>query len=303
MRKFIVTGIDIRRHRVTAVTLKRQHNILSLLNCESIAVTDDIFSENEVISYQKIVNKLAGVRKRLPFFQHRAAISVPELAVMTRTLRLSLHDHDKSLESWLVYQAFSEKTSLSRESVCLDYVVLDEGYQVYAAKREVIESRLQAIRQAGLKPVLVDTEKQAFLQFLLEAMSHFQRREWLLLDVGEEMVVVGFISTELNFYRQFPFPGQKSDPTLERILQEVQRFLSLHQSSLPNGIWVKGSSGVYQVLSSGLSKLFDGPIERFTTAAVFQTSVPVADHLWGVIPLAAGSALRGLIALENGYAA
>ncbi len=303
MRKRIVTGIDIRRHRITTVTLKRQHNIVSLLDCETLSVPEDIFSENEGINYQSIVNKLAEIRKRLPFLQNRVAMSIPDLAVMTRTVALSIRDYDKSLAPWLIAQAFSEQTGLSVTSVYLDYVPLETGYQVYAAKKEVVESRLQALCRAGLKPVLIDTEKQAFLQFLLESMCRAQRQGWLLIDIGEEIIAIGFITDELSFYRQFPFAAQAFDAALTLVLQEVQRFISLHPAALLNGIWVNGSPSMYQMLSQRLCQQFQGPIEHLVAASVFETSRSIPDHCSPFIPLAAGSALRGLMALEAGYAA
>ncbi|SHF41236.1 type IV pilus biogenesis protein PilM [Vibrio gazogenes] len=303
MRKRIVTGIDIRRHRMTTVTLKRQHNIVSLLDCETLSVPDGIFSENEVIDYQSIVNKLAEIRKRLPFLQNRVAISMPDLAVMTKTVEPSIGDYDKSLAPWLIAQAFSEKTGLSGTSVYLDYVPLETGYQVYAAKKEVVESRLQALCRAGLKPVLIDTEKQAFLQFLLESMCRAQRQRWLLIDIGEDIIAIGFITDELSFYRQFPFSSQAFDAAHTLVLQEVQRFMSLYPAALLNGIWVNGSPSMYQMLSQSLCQQFQGPIEHLEAGSVFDTSVSIPAHLSPFIPLAAGSALRGLMALEAGYAA
>ncbi|KUJ00743.1 pilus assembly protein PilM [Vibrio sp. MEBiC08052] len=303
MRKRIVTGIDIRRHRITTVTLKRQHNIVSLLDCETLSVPDDIFSENEVIDYQSIVNKLAEVRKRLPFWQHRVAISMPDLTVMAKTLQLSISDYDQSLEPWLIAQAFAEKTGLSGDSVYLDYVPLQTGYQVYAAKKEVVESRLQALCLAGLRPVLIDTEKQAFLQFLLQSMCRTQRQGWLLIDIGEDIIAMGFITDELSFYRQFPFSVQAFDVALTLVLQEVQRFISLHPAALLNGIWVNSSPGIYQTVAQGLRQQFCGQVEHLVAASVFETSASIPAHYWPFIPLAAGSALRGLMALESGYAA
>ncbi|WNJ96386.1 pilus assembly protein PilM [Vibrio ruber] len=303
MRKRIVTGIDIRRHRITAVTLKRQHNTLSLLGSETLSVAEDIFSDNEVIDYQSIVNKFAEIRNRLPFLQHRVAIAMPDLAVMTRTLRLSTSEHDKTLEPWLVSQAFTEETALSGASVYLDYVPLQAGYQVYAAKKEVVESRLQALRQAGLRPVLIDTEKQAFLQFLLESMRCAQRQGWLLIDIGEDTIAMGFITPELSFYRQFPFTVQAFDAALSLVVQEVQRFISLHSAAVLNGIWIHASPDMYPMLSQRLSQSFCGPIEHLIVASVFDTSASISAHLWPFIPLAAGCALRGLMALEFGYAA
>ncbi|QMV13093.1 type IV pilus biogenesis protein PilM [Vibrio spartinae] len=307
MRKRIVTGIDIRRHRITTVTLKRQHNIVSLLACETLPVPDDILSENEVIDYQSIVNKLAEIRKRLPFWQNRVAISIPDLAVMTRTVEpsidTSIDSYDQSLAPWLIAQAFSEKTGLSGSSVYLDYVPLETGYQVYAAKKEVVESRLQALCRAGLKPVLIDTEKQAFLQFLLEAMCRAQRQGWLLIDIGEDTIALGFVTDELNFYRQFPFSAQAFDAALTLVLQEVQRFISLHPAALLNGIWINGTPSMYQTFLQGLRQQFREPIEHLVAVSVFETSASIPAHLSPFIPLAAGSALRGLMALESGYAA
>ncbi|WP_038179186.1 pilus assembly protein PilM [Vibrio rhizosphaerae] len=303
MRKRIVTGIDIRRHRITTVTLKRQHNIVSLLDCETLSVTKDILSENEVIDYQSIVNKLAKIRKRLPFWQHRVAIAMPDLAVMTRTLSLPNRDYDKSLEPWFIAQAFAEKTGLSRQSVYLDYVPLQTDYQVYAAKKEVVESRLQALCLAGFRPVLIDTEKQAFLQFLLHLMCCTQRQGWLMIDISDDTVALGFITDELSFYRQFPFSAQAFEAAVLLVVQEVQLFRSLHPAALLNGMWINGSPDIYQALSPVLHEQFRGPVEHLMVASAFETSALVPTHLWSYLPLAAGSALRGLMALEAGYAA
>ncbi|MEI8632227.1 pilus assembly protein PilM [Vibrio sp. PP-XX7] len=161
MNKFMVTGIDIHHHRITAVTLMRQEQSFSFVSLKVFPTSADIFSENDVLNYQKIVKKLTEIRKGLPFFQRKVSIAIPDLAVISRIVHPE-HQENQVMEAWGVYQAFAEMTSLPKEGLQFDYTPLTDGFQVYAAKREVVDSRLTALRLAKLQPILVDTEKAVF---------------------------------------------------------------------------------------------------------------------------------------------
>ncbi|SHO54770.1 pilus assembly protein PilM [Vibrio quintilis] len=300
MNKLIVTGIDINRHYMTAVTLMRQKQSFSLIDFRIFTLSGNIFPESEVLDYQKIVKKLAEVRKGLPWFSRHVAVAVPELAVMSRIVTISPQQSDV-MEAWAVYQAFSEKVSLTASQLSVDYMAVNDGFRVYAARKEVVNSRLCALRGARLKPVLVDTEKQCFLQLLIEAMHHHGKTGRVLAEIKETVIRLGFMSLTDCFYLCMPQKAgcNEGSTVLAQIINEFQQFCSI-QRCKPSGVWLieKNASSAAQ-----FGEKLQCPVELFHPFSVLDGKCFPEDEPTALCTLAVGMSMRGIIAREEGYAA
>ncbi|APF61210.1 type IV pilus [Vibrio cholerae] len=171
MGKSLVTGIDIGHHSIKAAVLKPMGDTYALVGYEELLVTADIFTDNHTLDYQKIVKKLKELKKGLPLFSHKVAIAIPDSAVISKVLQIDSDLEQRELE-FAVYQAFSHQSPFPVEELSLDFVKVTEKslarsstttFQVYATKKDVVDSRLHAVKKAGFEPVLMDVQVHSLL--------------------------------------------------------------------------------------------------------------------------------------------
>ncbi|WP_332058806.1 hypothetical protein [Vibrio taketomensis] len=58
MSNSFITGVDIGHHSLKAVVLKPVKGTLKLSEFRELVIEDNIFTDNHLLNYQKIVNKL-----------------------------------------------------------------------------------------------------------------------------------------------------------------------------------------------------------------------------------------------------
>ncbi|CAM3563330.1 Competence protein A [Vibrio aerogenes CECT 7868] len=300
MNKLIVTGIDMNRHHMTAVTLMRQKQSFSLIDFRIFQSSGNIFPENEVLDYQNIVKKLAELRKGLPFFSRHVAVAIPDLAIMSRIIRIS-PQNSQLMEALAVYQAFSGEVSLSVSELRLDYTGVSDGFRVYAARKDVVESRLTALRGARLKPILVDTEKQCFLQLLITAMQYYGKSEQVLIEVNRTTIRLGVMCQPDCFYRCMPQSAGENEysAVLAQLMNEFLQFCAV-QRFQPAGVWLIERNA----LSAGqIEATLQCPVVLFHPLSMLGKNTFSDDEETELCALAAGMSMRGIIAREEGYAA
>ncbi len=168
MDKLLVTGIDIGHNSLKAVVLKPNGNSYALLGYKEIILKEGIVAENNTINHQEIVKTLKEMKKDLPFRANRVAISVPDNAVISKKLQIE-QSLEESEKEFAVVQAFSHQSPFPVEELSLDFVLVEsdeqmrgtESYQVFATRKDVVETRVEALQKSGLKTVLVDVHSQS----------------------------------------------------------------------------------------------------------------------------------------------
>lgn len=80
---------------------KTRGELYALVGYKELPISDDIFTANHTLEYQKTVKKLKELRKGLPFGCRNVAISVPDNTVISKVLQIEseLEDREKSFRS------------------------------------------------------------------------------------------------------------------------------------------------------------------------------------------------------------
>lgn len=191
MGKSTITGIDIGHHSIKAVVLKPAKGTYVLSDYLELPVETGIFTDNHALNYQKIVKKLKELRKALPLFSRQVALSIPDNAVISKVLQIDsdLDDHEKE---YAITQAFSLQSSFPTQELCLDYSEIDDvdtragmqSIQVYATRKEVVESRMATFHKAGFEPIVLDVHGHSLIKVWQRAALAQQKQDWFLLDIG-----------------------------------------------------------------------------------------------------------------------
>jgi type IV pilus assembly protein PilM len=327
MDKRIVTGIDIGHNSLKAVVLKPNGEQFALLGYKEILLKDGIVAENNTINHQEIVNTLKQVKKDLPFGASRVAISVPDNAVISKKLHIEQDLEENEIE-FAVVQAFSHQSPFPVDELSLDFVRLNhEGglrgpvsYQVFATRKDVVESRVEAIRKSGFKPVLVEVHSQSLGQIWKLATERFpDKSQYGLLDVGS--VSSSFtMFTEQNelFHKEFacgtgsihcsvqesPLSGEEQAKTsqfnrqmVDRVKRQIQLYTSINGSQNIKGLWLSGEGSTTPMLAEELSHQLAVECELLNPLGLFEMNVAKRKRRaveWQNFSTAAGLAVRGI---------
>ncbi|UAB70598.1 type IV pilus assembly protein PilM [Vibrio sp. SCSIO 43132] len=289
MGRSLVVGIDFGHHSIKAVAMKPIGELMQLVGYNELTVPEDIFSENHTLDYQKIVKKLKELKKGLPLFSQQVAVSVPDKAVISKVLQIE-QDMDGREQEFAVHQAFGQQSPIPLEELSLDFFEVDQKvttrsttstFQVYATRKEVVDSRVAALTKAGLKPLTVDVHANSLLKvWRLASQVHPERRQWMLVDIGLNQTSLCTVAAgRTPFYKEVPFGTQNvaqsqevsesislsSDSLTQGFVRELgeklQRHISLYNSVNPqqnvDGIWISGGGanlvGIADMLSIELS--------------------------------------------------
>lgn len=279
-----ITGIDIGHYSIKAVVLKPVKGTLTLSAYRELTVEQSIFSDNHLLSYQEIVNKLKELRKSLPLFSHKVALSLPDNAVITKQVHI-----DKGLSpqerDYAIIEAFSHQSPLELDELSLDYCQLNaekESHpshliQVYATKKELVENRQRICRKAGLRPVLFEVHAHSLVRLWQAASQRTQRDHWLLIDVGHtHCIMVMDLVEPLPLTKILPIGTATGAEFFEQFIERIERHLPLIGAmSAVNlaGIWLTGGGANKQGLAESLSHRLNLACELLDPLSLFS-----ADH-------------------------
>ncbi|MBF4256274.1 type IV pilus assembly protein PilM [Vibrio anguillarum] len=336
MGKSLVTGIDIGHHSIKAVVLKLAGDSYVLVGYKELFITEDIFSDNHTLDYQKIVKKLKELRKGLPLFSRKVAISVPDNAVISKVLQID-SDLQAREKEFAIYQAFSHQSPFPIEELSLDFVQVMEksvsrsstvSYQVYATRKDVVESRALAAQKAGFLPIAVDVQIHSLLNIWQLASRAQHRSDWMLMDVGHTQTALCIDFTDkAPFHKEIPLGCQclsqdsamsgtnaeladKNErfvhELIERLQRQLQLFTSVNGAGSLAGIWLSGGGADTPMLAQEIARRLKLECEILDPFLLFNNKL--AKRQQGELSgqsfsTAAGLAMRGIEWLESSHVA
>lgn len=319
MGKSVVTGIDIGYHSIKVVVLKPYKGTFALVGYQELAIESDIFSDNHVLNYQKIVKKLKELRKSLPRFSRKVALALPDNAVISKLLQIDSGVKEQERE-YALLEAFSAQSPFPLEELSLDFVETGADshsqtrqFQVFATKKELVENRIQVLLGAGFDPFMFDLQAHCLVQIWQLTVSRYRKSDWLLVNIGSQTTTVC-----IDFSHQAPYckdiaigisqhehPADELEELIVRLQRTIQLVNSMHDCEV-EGLWLCGEAALITSLLEpisyglGLECQLLNPFELLKNRVDKKTS----SELTGCsFVCATGTALRGLNWLERQGAA
>ncbi|TFH90382.1 type IV pilus assembly protein PilM [Vibrio ouci] len=331
MGKSLVTGIDIGHHSIKAVVLKPYKGTFVLVDYQELPIESGIFSDNHMLNYQKIVKKLKELRKYLPRFSHKVALSVPDSAVISKQLQID-RDLEGQEREFAIFEAFSHQSPFPIEALSLDFVPVESSsaqesacsYQVYATRKELIESRIEAVSKAGYTPVLIDVQAHCLAQLWQQAAHKYQQQQWIILDVGlsQSSLIIDF-NNKAPLYKELPIGTQMIETLtsseglrhqsteqfiytlIDKLKRQMQIMTSMHDTAI-KGVWLCGGGAMIPLLAEEIARRLAIPCELLNPLTLLANSTQQSQEslLRGYsYATAAGLAMRGIEWLESKHAA
>jgi|GEM_PF-770908 len=334
-----VMGVDIGHHSIKAVVLKPAGDTYTLLGYQEIVINGGIFTDNHRLDYQKIVKKLKELKKGLPRFSRKVVVAIPDSAVISKLLQI-----DSELETdeheYAIHQAFSHQSPFPSEELYLDFVAINQAsgnetaadkkrtlaFQVYATKREAVDTRTLAIEKAGLIPILADVQSHGLVHLWQRLSQRYQTDEWMLIDVGDSQTSLCLdLVNKAPFYKQVAMGGKHLtqsdesqkveegglssaavDDLAEKVSKQIQLFVSVYGTHRVKGLWLCGGGACSQHVADVLAKQCDlmcGVIDPFSVFYDKARQRHRCEQASASFATATGLALRGLNWMEVGNVA
>ncbi|MGO2342335.1 type IV pilus assembly protein PilM [Vibrio litoralis] len=329
MGKSFVTGIDIGHHSIKAVVMKPAGELFELVSYKEVPATEAIFSDNHTFDHQEIVKKLKELKKQLPMMARNVVLSVPDNAVISKVLHIDSELEEREKE-FAIYQVFGQQSPFPVEDLSLDYVKVESDtlkraptstYQVYATRKEVIESRMDAVKKSGFKPIVMDIQAHGLLRvWQLATQVDPTKQSWLLVDIGHSQTSLCIApNNRPAYYKDIPFGTQniKPSPALsldsdspsvelnqqdefiaelaERLTRQLSMYGSVNQQQKIEGIWLTGGGATLAAIDEYLSEKLDLAVEVLDPLKLLQGKVKnniQSDAC--TFSVAAGLAIRGI---------
>ncbi|MGX9418042.1 pilus assembly protein PilM [Vibrio sp. WJH972] len=302
MANTIVTGIDIGTQYITAAIVEMGLHKPKLLGVEHIELSGDIFAENKASVYQDSVKKLVKVRNMQPLFQHRVAFSIPDVMVMNKMITVDTRLPLEQQRLTAMHQ-FLSTSPLKGDELCFDYVPHPNAIEVYAARKHAVQQRVKLAKQIGMRPILIDTERQAFLQLLLVAKANNPQLCPVLIELKEQSLTFGALTNESIFYRHIPLDlvELSSCSISAQIEQQLELLRVENETAIFNEIWfIKGKE--HDDLITNIVTKSNGYFDYYPLGLHFLVKRSLVAKSLEFAEKACGIALRGITSMEQRYA-
>ena len=182
-------GLDIGSSAIKLVQLKVGRRGISLMNFGIEPVPPQSIVDGVVMNHSAVVDALRNLTRRIHLRGKGLALAVSGNAVIIKRITIPAMDGpalDEQME-WEVRQ----NIPFSREDVIVDHEVLvqqtPQGQMevlLVAAKRDVVQQFTQAVRDAGLSPVVVDTAAFALQNAVEGGIGYAPGETVAIINVG-----------------------------------------------------------------------------------------------------------------------
>ena len=239
-RKKSTIGLDIGASSIKAVEIERLGNEIHLLNYGMAPLDPETIVDGEIMDRQMVVETIQNLMESSGFKRKRIVAGIHGRGVIVKKIVMERLAEEDASEA--IYWEAEQHVPYDINDVSLDFEILgvDMGPKqmqvlLVAAKRDLILSLAEIIREAGLTPEAVDVNSFA-VQNVVET-SHDLRPEEVaaLLDVGAEITNVNIIRDGIPLYTQDITIGVNNIVRMAQKRHQVSREEALEELQSPTG--------------------------------------------------------------------
>jgi type IV pilus assembly protein PilM len=297
-------GIDIGNHSVKAVALSQKKEHLELAAYAEVVLTSPVINEQHSVDSTALLSVIRKLKKSLPFRAKAVTLALPDSAVISKVIQLDSNlKEDEAV--FAVAQALGRSSPFPVEELWVDFFSLESNafpeatmtmpYQIFATRKDTIDTRITAIKKAGLSPKVVELQTHALL-WLVEHSAEISgvNEQWGAVDVGEcltefcvkpqnaaayhreiafgvrkhslaanrHIPVNGFVDVSSAIQKPFSVDDieQFTQQLAEQLKRQFQLYNSTHPRSPLKGVWLCGG-GQHVISSETLQRLLDIEVE------------------------------------------
>lgn len=200
-----VVGLDIGSSSIKLIQVKRSNKGLSLENFAMSELAPEAIYEGGIHDQESVISTIKGLIDSLQLKTKTVSLSIGGHSVIVKKITLPAMSDEELAES-INWEA-DHYIPYDLVDVYLDYQVLqiraDQGQMdvmLVAAKREVVDQYVSVVREAGLKPIAVDTDCFAVQNAFEVNYTLPDDKLICLIHVGAENLNINVISYGVNTF-------------------------------------------------------------------------------------------------------
>ncbi len=200
-------GLDIGSSSIKVVQLESHGEVTRLLKYGVVDLVPEAIVEGEIMDRQLVVEAIQNLLEKCEIKERRVVTGIAGRGVIVRKITMDRLEAKDAREA--IHWEAEQYVPYDMSDVSLDFEILDpevgpNQMQVLlvAAKKELINTHLDLIRDAGLRPSVIDINSFAVLN-AAELNYDFLRDEVVaLVNVGAELTNVNIVRGGVPLYAQ-----------------------------------------------------------------------------------------------------
>ncbi|MCQ1056792.1 type IV pilus biogenesis protein PilM [Photobacterium sp. DNB23_23_1] len=327
-RNPLTIGVDIGHHSIKAVVLRQKKSGLELVAFAEVVLPAPVLNKQHSVNAPALLSAMRKLKKALPYGARQAVLALPDSAVISKVVQLDSHlTEDESL--FAVEQAISASSPFPVEELRLDFSPMTREtfgeqsqthpVQVYATRKETVDSRVAVMRQARLEPTVMELQTHVLVwleQYLAEQQGI--EGDWGIVDIGHTITAIGIKAPAGTVYRrEVSFGGEameqidntfsgsgdstaRAEQFTKLLADNLKRQIQLYRTTYPRsaleGVWLSGD-GQNLILEEMLARMLSLSVRKIHPLSGFQRSAKLdidwEEEVYGQYAVAAGLAIRG----------
>ena len=288
-KKNSLVGLDIGSHSVKVVELEAQPNkSYKLTNWGVSQPLAEAIVDGEIMDRQLVTDAITNLLESRGIKARSVVAAVSGRAVIVKKIIMNKLSADDAQQA--IYWEAEQHVPYDINDVSLDFEILGTAPNdpkqmqvlLVAAKKDMVMSFSDLIREAGLTPTIVDVDSFA-AQNAIEVNYDFAPEEVIaILNVGSEMTNINIIQAGVPYFTKDLQVGGNS------FTEAVQRKFNLSQSEAAAA--VRGESGPGLEVAPVIEQACDGVATALERAQAFLRTAGEAGAISRIM-LCGGSAL------------
>jgi type IV pilus assembly protein PilM len=215
-------GLDIGSSAIKVVEIERKGNEARLVNCGISELVPEAIVEGEIMDRQLVIESIQNLFESRHIRSRQVATGVSGRGVIVKKINMSRLSPQDAREA--IHWEAEQHVPYDINDVTLDFEILNtdvgpDQMQVLlvAAKRDLISAHADLVREAGLRPAVIDVNSFA-VQNAAELNYEFQVDEVVaLINIGSELTNVNVVQNGVPLYTQdLSMGGESFIATLQK---------------------------------------------------------------------------------------
>ncbi|MCX4240277.1 type IV pilus assembly protein PilM [Paraliomyxa miuraensis] len=217
-------GLDIGSSAIKLVQLKIGRRGVALMNFGIEPIPPQAIVDGVIMNHSAVVDAIRNLTRRIHLRGKGTAIAVSGNAVIIKRLSIPAME-GPALEEQMEWEV-RQNIPFSREDVVVDHEVLvqqtPQGQMevlLVAAKREVVQQYNQAVRDAGLQPLVVDTAAFALQNAVEGGIGYAPGEAVAIINVGASYSTLSIVNNGMpSFNREISAGGNTYTSAIQQRL-------------------------------------------------------------------------------------
>jgi type IV pilus assembly protein PilM len=210
-----IFGLDIGSSSVKIVEMQKKRGGHTMSSYTSVALPEDTIIEGEIINQAAVVEAIKAALKEVSVKSNLVCTSVAGSSVIIKHIAIPKTE-PKDLEDQVYWEA-EQYIPFDIKEISLDFEVVQQDMGdgkmdilLVAAKKDFIEKRLSAVREAGLVPEVLDVDALALANVFWENYELSEGSAAVLIDIGANLTKICIVSKDSALFTRDVAIGGKN---------------------------------------------------------------------------------------------